>query len=75
AAIEHRRPWQEFDEAYVSAHVASNFSARLMRTAKLVPPMAERGWCRVVATGSIRAVRPRAETVVYASRKAAQVTA
>ncbi|TAW00326.1 SDR family oxidoreductase [Rhizobium ruizarguesonis] len=75
AAIEHRRPWQEFDEAHVSAHVASNFSALLMLTAKLVPPMAERGWGRVVATGSIMAGRPRAETVVYASLKAAQLTA
>lgn len=75
AAIEHRRSWQELDEAHVSAHVASNFSALLTLTAKLVPPMAERGWGRVVATGSIMAVRPRAETVVYASLKAAQLTA
>ena len=75
AAIEHRRPWQELDRAHIDAHVTSNFSALLTLTAKLVPPMTERGWGRVVATGSIMATRPRAETVVYAALKAAQLTA
>ncbi|KGD87607.1 SDR family oxidoreductase [Rhizobium sp. YS-1r] len=75
AAIERRLPWQEVDEAHVNAHVAANFSALLALTGKLVPPMAERGWGRVIATGSIMATRPRAETVVYASLKAAQLTA
>ena len=37
--------------------------------------MAGRGWGRVVATGSVMATRPRAETVVYASIKAAQLVA
>ncbi|MCC2612303.1 SDR family oxidoreductase [Neorhizobium sp. Rsf11] len=75
AAIERRLPWQEVDEAHINAHVAANFSALLALTGKLVPPMAERGWGRVIATGSIMAARPRAETVVYASLKAAQLTA
>ncbi|MBU1314489.1 MAG: SDR family oxidoreductase [Alphaproteobacteria bacterium] len=75
AAIEHRRPWQEIDKAHIEAHVASNFSALLALTAALVPPMAGRGWGRVVATGSIMAARPRAETMVYAAMKAAQLTA
>lgn len=75
AAVERRLPWQEADEAHIDAHVAANFSALLTLTGKLVPPMAERGWGRVIATGSIMATRPRAETVVYASLKAAQLTA
>ena len=37
--------------------------------------MAERGWGRVVATGSVMAARPRAETVAYAAFKSAQLTA
>jgi NAD(P)-dependent dehydrogenase (short-subunit alcohol dehydrogenase family) len=41
----------------------------------LVPAMAERGWGRVVATGSVMAARPRAETVAYAAFKSAQLTA
>lgn len=75
AAIEHRRPWNEMTDAHVTAHVTSNFSALLTLAGRLVPPMAERGWGRVVATGSIMATRPRAETVVYAALKAAQLTA
>lgn len=75
AAIERRLPWTEADEAHINVHVAANFSTLLMLAGRLVPPMAARGWGRVVATGSIMAARPRAETVVYASLKAAQLTA
>jgi NAD(P)-dependent dehydrogenase (short-subunit alcohol dehydrogenase family) len=75
AAIENRMPWEDITGDHIGAHMASNFSAFLTLTARLVPPMAKRGWGRVVATGSIMATRPRAETVVYASLKAAQLTA
>lgn len=75
AAIERRMPWNDIDEAHIAAHVASNFAALLALTGRLIPPMVERGWGRVVATGSIMATRPRTETIVYASLKAAQLTA
>jgi NAD(P)-dependent dehydrogenase (short-subunit alcohol dehydrogenase family) len=75
AAIERRRPWTEITDEHVAAHVAVNFAALLTLMRKLVPPMAERGWGRVVAVGSALAARPRAETVVYAALKAAQLTA
>ncbi len=75
AAIERRLPWQDAAPAHVEAHVAANFTSMLTLIRKLVPAMADRGWGRVVATGSVMAARPRAETVVYASIKAAQLTA
>ncbi|TPJ30228.1 SDR family oxidoreductase [Mesorhizobium sp. B2-7-2] len=75
AAIERRRAWSEVDEAHIQAHVAANFTALLTLATRLVPAMAKRGWGRVVATGSVMARRPRAETIVYASMKAAQLTA
>jgi NAD(P)-dependent dehydrogenase (short-subunit alcohol dehydrogenase family) len=75
AAIEHRRAWEGIDSGHVENHVAANFTALLMLATALVPAMARRGWGRVVATGSVMARRPRAETVVYASLKAAQLTA
>jgi len=75
AAIERRLPWRDADPAHIEAHVASNFTALISLARKFVPPMAERGWGRVVATGSIMASRPRAETIVYASLKSAQLTA
>lgn len=75
AAIERRLPWQDTSPAHVEAHVAANFTSLLTLVRALIPPMAERGWGRVVATGSVMATRPRAETIVYASIKAAQLVA
>jgi NAD(P)-dependent dehydrogenase (short-subunit alcohol dehydrogenase family) len=75
AAVEQRVAWQELTDAHLLAHVAVNFSSLLALMRKLVPPMAGRGWGRVVALGSVLAERPRAETVVYASLKSAQLTA
>jgi NAD(P)-dependent dehydrogenase (short-subunit alcohol dehydrogenase family) len=75
AAIEHRRSWSEIDEAHVQDHVEANLSTFLALTATLVPPMTERGWGRVIATGSIMAARPRSETAIYAALKSAQFTA
>jgi NAD(P)-dependent dehydrogenase (short-subunit alcohol dehydrogenase family) len=75
AAIERRLPWQEVSPAHVEAHIAANFTSLLTLTRRLVPAMAARGWGRVVATGSVMAMRPRAENVVYASIKAAQLVA
>lgn len=75
AAIERRRPWQEVTPEHVADHLAVNFTATLLLAEALVPAMAGRGWGRVVALGSVLAARPRAETVVYAALKAAQLTA
>ena len=75
AAIEYRRPWTEIDADFVEAHVAVNLTASLVLVTHLVDAMARRGWGRVIAIGSILAARPRAETAVYASLKAAQLTA
>lgn len=75
AAVERRKPWAEVTAADVEAHVAVNFTALLQLVGRLVPEMATRGWGRVVALGSVLAVRPRAETVVYAALKSAQLTA
>ncbi|MBB4122034.1 SDR family NAD(P)-dependent oxidoreductase [Martelella radicis] len=75
AAIEQRGPWQSVTEETVNRHVEANFTSFLTLCQALVPPMAERGWGRVVAVGSIMAARPRAETLVYAALKSAQYTA
>lgn len=75
AAIERRSQWNALSEADIEAHVAANFTSLLLLARTLLPPMTERGWGRVVAIGSVLAARPRAETVVYASLKSAQLTA
>ncbi|KAA0969373.1 SDR family oxidoreductase [Aureimonas fodinaquatilis] len=75
AAIERRGPWNEVSPQTVADHVAANFAALLTVASRMLPPMTSRGWGRVVATGSIMATRPRAETIVYAAMKSAQLTA
>jgi 2-deoxy-D-gluconate 3-dehydrogenase len=75
AAVERRKPWTDISAADVEAHIAVNFTALLQLVGRLVPEMTSRGWGRVVALGSVLAVRPRAETGVYAALKAAQLTA
>jgi NAD(P)-dependent dehydrogenase (short-subunit alcohol dehydrogenase family) len=75
AAIERRRRWEDLTPSDVARHVAVNFTSLLTLAGRLVPPMAERGWGRVVATGSIMATRPRAEALIYSSLKSAQLTA
>lgn len=75
AAIERRCAWDAISDQDMADHLAANFSALLGVARHLLPPMVKRGWGRVVATGSIMATRPRAETVVYAAMKSAQLTA
>jgi NAD(P)-dependent dehydrogenase (short-subunit alcohol dehydrogenase family) len=75
AAIEHRIPWQDVTGDHLARHFNANFASLLTLCRALVPAMAERGWGRVVATGSVMATRPRAETVAYAALKSAQLTA
>ena len=75
AAIERRSPWQDLSAATLHDHVAANLGALLALCQGLVPPMAARGWGRVVAVGSVMAARPRAETLAYAALKSAQTTA
>lgn len=75
AAIERRCPWTEISHAHLADHVAANLMSFLSLAQHLVPPMAERGWGRVVAVGSVMALRPRAEALAYAAMKAAQLTA
>lgn len=75
AAVERRSDWTAIDPADFAAMVSVNFAAFLELAAALAPPMAARQWGRIVATGSVLAARPRAETIVYASLKAAQLCA
>ena len=75
AAIERRGPWGQIDDAAVQDHLAANFTSLLTLCQRLVPPMAARGWGRVVALSSIMAARPRSETLLYAALKSAQLTA
>lgn len=75
AAIEQRSDWTRFDQASLDSHFRVNFASLIALVQELVPEMARRHWGRVVAVGSVLAERPRAETLIYASLKSAQLTA
>lgn len=72
ASFEERRDWREVDHASIGRHVAANFRATVDLLQATVPAMAERGWGRVVALGSIQEVKPNPALVIYAALKAAQ---
>ena len=52
--------------------IAINLRSTLELVQQLVPPMAERGWGRVVSIGSIQQELPHEGMIVYAGTKAAQ---
>lgn len=73
AALEVRQPTGGIDVATMDAQIALNFRTIVHLLQRLVPPMAERGWGRVLSIGSIQQERPSAEMLVYAATKAAQL--
>jgi NAD(P)-dependent dehydrogenase (short-subunit alcohol dehydrogenase family) len=66
-----RRRFVELTEGEVAAEVQSGFASKIEMLQVLVPPMAERGWGRVVAIGSVQQVRQNPAVAVYAAMKSA----
>lgn len=66
-----RRRFVEITEADMGAEVQSGFGSKVEILQVLVPPMAERGWGRVVAIGSVQQVRQNPAVAVYAAMKSA----
>jgi NAD(P)-dependent dehydrogenase (short-subunit alcohol dehydrogenase family) len=72
ASIELVENWQSVTRERFDRQIAVNLRTTLELLQELVPPMAERGWGRVLAIGSIQQAVPHEEMIVYASTKAAQ---
>lgn len=72
ASIQYRGPFASITPEQVQRQVAINFQATIDLLQAALPPMAERGWGRVVTIGSINQVRPEPELAVYAALKDAQ---
>jgi len=53
--------------------IAVNLRTTLELLQAIVPPMAARGWGRVVTIGSVQQVRPHPRMLIYAGTKAAQL--
>lgn len=71
AALQERRPWSGFDRASIDRQWELNLAANYRLIQAFVPAMAERGFGRLIAIGSIQQVRKHPEMLVYAASKAA----
>jgi glucose 1-dehydrogenase len=72
ASIELPEPFEAIDRARFDRQIAVNLRSTLELLQALVPPMAERGWGRVLAIGSVQQILPHPAMLVYAGTKAAQ---
>ena len=72
ASLQLPTPWREVTGEQFDAQVAVNLRASLWLAQRLTPAMAERGWGRVLAVGSVQERAPVADMLVYAATKSAQ---
>jgi NAD(P)-dependent dehydrogenase (short-subunit alcohol dehydrogenase family) len=72
ASIELPEAYQDISRAHFDRQIAVNLRTPLELLQSLVPPMAERGWGRVLTIGSVQQMRPHPKMMVYAGTKAAQ---
>ena len=73
ASIELPEGFQAITRDHFDRQIAVNLRTTLELLQALVPPMAERGWGRVVTIGSVQQERPHPAMFVYAATKAAQL--
>jgi NAD(P)-dependent dehydrogenase (short-subunit alcohol dehydrogenase family) len=74
ASIELPEDWRGVSREHFDRQIAVNLRATLELLQALVPPMAHRGWGRVLMIGSIQQIMPHPAMLVYAGTKAAQQT-
>ncbi|HTI80095.1 MAG TPA: SDR family oxidoreductase [Acetobacteraceae bacterium] len=72
ASIELPEDFQSITRDHFDRQIAVNLRTTLELLQALVPPMAERGWGRVLTIGSVQQERPHPAMFVYAGTKAAQ---
>jgi NAD(P)-dependent dehydrogenase (short-subunit alcohol dehydrogenase family) len=71
AAIEVRQPWHGISPEAFDRQVAVNLKAGHRLIKAFVPAMAERGWGRLLAIGSVQEHKPHPDMLIYAGLKAA----
>lgn len=73
ASIELPESYQSIARERFDRQIAVNLRSPMELLQTLIPPMATRGWGRVVTIGSVQQVRPHPQMMVYAGTKAAQL--
>ena len=72
ASIEFPEDWRGISRERFDRQITVNLRTTLELLQAVVPPMAERGWGRVLTIGSVQQIRPHPAMLVYAGTKAAQ---
>lgn len=72
ASIELPEDYRAITREHFDRQIAVNLRTTLELLQSLVPPMADRGWGRVLTIGSVQQIRPHPAMLVYAGTKAAQ---
>ena len=72
ASIELPEDFVTISREHFDRQIAINLRSAMELLQALVPPMAERGWGRIVTIGSVQQERPHPAMFVYAATKAAQ---
>ncbi|KRE16803.1 hypothetical protein ASE66_09080 [Bosea sp. Root483D1] len=71
AALQERAPWHGFERAALDRQWELNLAANYRLMQAFVPAMAERGFGRLIAIGSIQQVKEHPDMLAYAASKAA----
>jgi glucose 1-dehydrogenase len=66
-----RRPFADLDADVIGPQLEAGLVSNVAILQSLLPPMASRGWGRVVVIGSVQQVRPNPALLIYAATKAA----
>ena len=72
ASVQYNALYPDITREQFDHQVNLNFRASLELMQLAVPPMADRGWGRILTIGSIQQARPHREMAVYAALKSAQ---
>jgi NAD(P)-dependent dehydrogenase (short-subunit alcohol dehydrogenase family) len=73
ASIELPEPFAAVSREHFDRQIAVNLRTTMELLQALIPPMAARGWGRVVTIGSVQQDKPHPAMLVYAGTKAAQL--
>ena len=73
ASIELPEDFTAISREHFDRQIAVNLRTTMELLQDLVPPMAQRGWGRVVTIGSVQQERPHPAMLVYSGSKAAQL--
>lgn len=71
ASVELRREWTEITDAEFDLQMNTNFRSSIKLLQKLVPPMQQRKWGRVITMGSVQQRKPHEAMLIYSASKMA----